>query len=804
MESLWQDCRYGLRKLRKNRAFTIVAVLTLALGIGATTGIFSIAYAVLLRPLPYAAPDRVVLLLESNVQRNLISSLVAPAVYMDWKSRSQSFADLAAYRGAVYRFRTDYGAERLVGGSVSSNFFTLLGEKPVLGRFFTPEEEQRGKDNVMILGEALWQRSFGGDRGIIGKTVTMNDRTFTVVGILSSRFDTSITQQQVVVWTPLAFDPAVLQNRTAYMLAVIGRLKDNLSLGEARAEMNSIASQLQQAYPATDAGWTVSVTPIQEALVANVRPAMLVLLAATFFLLLIACINVANLLSARMAQRRKEVALRMAIGATQFRIFRQLLTESLLLALISGVCGVLLGLVAMKVLVAYAPAGIPRIEQVGINSTVLGFTLLISLITALIFGLLPIWQTTREDMNSTLKEGSRGSTGGKGQHLLRKISVASEVALSLVLLVGAGLLIRSFLALRSVDPGFKTEGVLVNSQLVLPPKYSENNRGVAFFKDLFQRVRVLPGVESVGGITALPLQSNSALQAFAVAGAAPRPKGQELTAVINTVGENYFPTMGIPLRSGRLFTEQDDDKAIKTVLINGTLARTVFPNQDPLGQRLFLRDGNTPYAIVGVVGDAKQFSLAEPARPEIFTHYLESPVTFMYVLVQTKGDPRNLAASIRQAVRAIDPDQPVAHRTLIQQLDNAIVQPRFYALILGIFAGAALLLAIVGIYGVMSYMVAQRTHELGIRVAMGAQRSAVLMLVMKQGLKLTFIGLLVGVGLSFVTARLLSTMLFGVGAIDPFTFLLVPLLLIAVSLAACLIPAYGATKVDPLVALRSE
>ncbi len=804
METLWQDCRYGLRKLRKNPAFTIVAVLTLALGIGATTAIFSISYAVILRPLPYAQPDRVLLLLQSNNQRNIINSPVSPPIFQDWKTRSHSFSELAAIRGATYRYRTDYGGERLVGSAVTANFFSLLGETPVKGRFFTPEDEQPGKDNVMVLSEALWQRVFGADPGIIGKTVTMSDRTFTIVGILSNRFDTSIAQQQIVVWTPLAFDPAALQNRTAYTLGVFGRLKDGVSVAEARAEMNSIAGQLQQDYPATDAGWTVSVRTVQEALVANVRPAMIVLLVATFFLLLIACINVANLLSARMAQRRKEVALRMAIGATQFRIFRQLLTESVVLALIAGIGGVLLGLVGMKVLVAYAPAGIPRIEQVGINAQVLLFTLLVSIVTALIFGLLPAFQTTREDMNSTLKEGSRGSTGGKGQHRIRRISVASEVALSLVLLVGAGLLIRSFLALRNVDPGFKTDGVLVNTLLVLPPKYAKENRGVIFFKDLFQRVRALPGVQSVGGITALPLQGNSALQAFAVAGAAPRPQGQELTAVINTVGEDYFATMGIPLRSGRLFTAHDDDKSTKAVLVNETLARTVFPGQDPIGQRLLLRGDNMPYMIVGVVGDAKQFGLADPTRPEIFTNYLESPVTFMYVTVKSNGDPTGLGPPIRGEVRAIDPDQPVGHRTLIQQLENAIVQPRFYALILGIFAGAALLLAIVGIYGVMSYMVAQRSHELGIRVALGAQRSDVLMLVMKQGLKLTVIGLLAGVVLSVVTARLLSTMLFGVGPIDPFTFLLVPLLLVGVSLAACFIPAYAATRVDPLTALRSE
>jgi putative ABC transport system permease protein len=436
---------------------------------------------------------------------------------------------------------------------------------------------------------------------------------------------------------------------------------------------------------------------------------------------------------------------------------------------------------------------------------VLGFTFLISILTGLIFGLMPAWQTTHTDLNEILKDSSRGSTGGRGQSRFRSVLVVTEVVLSLVLLIGAGLLIRSFVAMRNVDPGFKAEGVLVNSQLVLPPqKYAEGNRGTAFFKELFERVRALPGVESVGGITALPLQGNSRLQAYAVAGRPPQPQGQEFTAVINTVAADYFQTMSIPLRRGRMFTERDDDKAPKTVLINESLARRIFNGEEALGQRLYLRGGNTPYEVVGVVGDAKQFNLLGETSPEIFTHYLESPTTFMYVLARTKGDPTSLAQPIRREVQAIDPDQPVGNRTLTQQFESSISQPRFYTLLLGMFAALALALASVGIYGVMSYMVAQRTHEIGIRMALGAQRLDVFRIVVGQGLKLALIGVVVGLGLSLLATRLLSQMLFGVSALDPLTYVIIPLILTSVAVAACFIPARRATRIDPLIALRNE
>jgi putative ABC transport system permease protein len=803
METLWQDLRYGIRVLRKNPGFTIVAVLTLALGIGANTAIFSIVNAVILSPLPFKEPDRIMYLQASNQQRNLEQFGVTPPDFLDWRAQSKSFSEMAAYESTIFRHTADSGAERLNGYSVTANFFDLMGEKPLLGRVFTAEEERPGNDDVAILSETVWQRHFGADPNIIGKPVKMNDRIFTVVGVMKGafKFPDSLTE----VWKPLAFNNEELQDRTDYRLQVLGRLRDGATLEGARVEMEAIASQLQQAYPATNTGWTVFMQPLQESVVGYLRPAMFVLLGAVFFVLLIACVNVASLLSARMTSRRKEVALRTAIGATRLRLLRQLLTESVLLGLIGGVCGVLLAILGLKVLVSFIPPSIPRIEEIGIDPTVLGFTLLISILTGLIFGLMPAWQTTHTNLNEILKDSSRGSTGGKGQNRFRNVLVVSEVVLSLVLLIGAGLLIRSFVAMRNVDPGFKAEGVLVNSQLVLPPqKYAEGNRGTEFFKELFQRVRALPGVEAVGGITALPLQGNSRLQAFDVMGRAPQPKGQELTAVINTVGADYFQTMSIPLRRGRMFTERDDANGPKTVLINESLARRIFASEEPLGQRLYLRGGNTPYEIVGVVGDTKQYSLTGDASPEIFTHYLESPTTFMYVLARTKGDPTSLAMPIRREVQAIDPDQPVGNRTLAQQFENSISQPRFYTLLLGLFAVVALVLATIGIYGVMSYMVAQRTHEIGIRMALGAQRRDVLRIVIGQGLKLAIIGVAVGLALSFLGTRLLSSLLYGVSAVDPITFAFIPLLLTVVAVAACFIPARRATRIDPLVALRNE
>jgi putative ABC transport system permease protein len=803
METLLQDLRYGIRVLRKNPGFTLVAVLTLALGIGANTAIFSIVNAVILRPLPFKEPDRIMLLQGNNPQRQLEQFPVSPPDFLDWKSQSRSFSEMAAFESTIFRHTADTGAERLNGYSVSANFFDLMGEKPLLGRVFTAEEERPGSDMVAVLSETVWRRHFGADPSVVGQTVKMNDRTFTVIGVMRATFKFPDTTTEV--WKPLAFTNEELQDRADYRLQVVGRLKDGVTEAGARAEMDAIARQLQQSYPATNTGWSVFIQPLHESVVGFLRPAMFVLLGAVFFVLLIACVNVASLLSARMTARRKEVALRTAIGATRLRILRQLLTESVMLGLVGGTCGVLLAVLGLKVLVSFIPPFTPRVEEIGIDPTVLGFTLLISVITGLIFGLMPAWQTTHTNLNEILKDSSRGSTGGRGQHRFRSVLVVTEVVLSLVLLIGAGLLIRSFVAMRNVDPGFKAEGVLVNSQLVLPPqKYAEGNRGVAFFKELFERVRALPGVESVGGITALPLQGNSRLQAYAVAGRAPQPQGQELTAVINTVGADYFQTMSIPLKRGRLFTERDDANGPKTVLINETLARRIFPDHEALGERLYLRGNNTPYEIVGVVGDAKQFNLLGDTSPEIFTHYLESPITFMYVLARTKGDPSSLALPIRREVQAIDPDQPVGNRTLAQQFESSIAQPRFYTLLLGLFAGVALILATIGIYGVMSYMVAQRTHEIGIRMALGAQRRDVLKIVIWQGLKLAIIGVALGLGLSFLATRLLSSLLYGVSAVDPVTFALIPLLLTGVAVAACFIPARRATKIDPLIALRNE
>ncbi len=803
METLWQDLRFGARVLWKNPGFTIVAVLTLALGIGANTAIFSIVNAVVLRPLPYKDSDRIMVLLGNNQQRELTQNAVAPPDFLDWRTQSRSFSEMAAYESTIFRHTAEAGAERLNGYSVTANFFDLLGEKPLLGRVFTADEEKPGNNNVAILSETVWRRHFGADPEILGRTVKMNDRIFTVVGVMRETFKFPDTTTEV--WRPLAFDNEELQDRTAYRLVVIGRLKDGVTFEGARAEMETIARQLEQAYPATNTGWTIFIQPLHESVVGFLRPGMLVLLGAVFFVLLIACVNVASLLSARMTSRRKEVALRTAIGATRLRILRQLLTESVLLGLIGGACGVLIAIIGVKVLVSFIPPSIPRIQEIGIDPMVLAFTFLISILTGLIFGLMPAWQTTHTELNEVLKDSSRGSTGSKGQARFRNVLVVTEVVLSLVLLIGAGLLIRSFVAMRNVDPGFRAEGVLVNSQLVLPPqKYSEGNRGVAFFKELFQRVRALPGVESVGGITALPLQGNSQLRAYAVEGRAPQPQGQELTAVINTVGAEYFETMSIPLRRGRMFTERDDDKAPKTVLINEALARRIFPQQEALGQRLYLRGGNTPYEVVGVVGDTKQFNLTGDTSPEIFTHFLESPVTFMYVLARTKGDPTSLAMPIRREVQAIDPDQPVGNRTLSQQFENSISQPRFYTLLLGLFAAVALVLASIGIYGVMSYMVAQRTHEIGIRMALGAQRRDVFRIVVGQGLKLALVGVIVGLGVSFLATRLLSTLLFGVSAIDPITYIIIPLILTGVAIAACFIPARRATRIDPLIALRNE
>jgi predicted permease len=607
-------------------------------------------------------------------------------------------------------------------------------------------------------------------------------------------------------WTLLTFTPPQLQSHGFRSLLVLARLKDGVSPAQADAELAVISQTIAKTEPAASAGWVGVSESLYENLVANVRPSLLILQGAVLFVLLIACVNVAALLSARMAVRQHEVGLQTALGASRGGLIRQLLTESVLLSVAGGVAGFLLAMWGLKGLVAAIPAGsLPRTAEIGLDWRVFGFTLLLAVGTGVLFGLAPAVQSTRTVLTSVLGDSGRRTSASRGQRAFRSGLVVLEVVLSLVLLIGAALLMRTFVTLSQIDPGFKSDGVLVNSQLVLPvSKYGQDFRGNQFFTDLLARLERIPGIESAGGITALPLQGNSRTVTYAVAGEPARAPGDERRTVFNVVAGDYFKTMSIPLKGGRLFTERDDRNAPRVALVNEALATQVFGRTNPIGQHLTLGSPAVTYEIVGVVGSTRQFGLTTPPQPEVFASYLADPITYMYVLTKSAGDPSRFIPAIRQEVRAVDPDQPVGHRTLAQQFENSIANSRFYTMLLGVFGVTALVLAAVGIYGVMSYVVAQRTREFGIRLALGAEASHVRLLVVRQGVLLVLLGLVIGLGLAWALTRYLASLLYDITPTDLTTFAVVAAVLGAVALVAGYLPARRATRVSPIAALRAE
>jgi putative ABC transport system permease protein len=809
VETTWQDLRYSMRVLLKKPAFTAIAILTLALGIGANTAIFSVVNSLLLRPLPFSDPDRLVQIWESNVKRGRGEMPASYPDFADWRDHSATFEQAAAYSDWSFNLTGSGEPERIRGEIVSPVFFSMLGINPILGRAFAPDEDTPGKDLVVVISDRLWERRFNSDPNILGSPINLGDRAFTVIGVVQTGAHRPLLPEDIELFVPISHGFG-LEERGAHYLNVTARLKAGVTLNQAQAEMDTLAAQLARQYPDMNADLGARVVPLREQVTGGYRTSFMVMLGAVAFVLLIASTNVANMLLARAISRQKEIAVRIALGARRSRIVRQLLTESLLLAVIGGALGFLVSLWGIALLVAFSPADLPRIKEVTVDGRVFGFTVAVSLLTGVVFGLVPALQASRPNLNEILKEGGRSATGGSARQRTRGLLVVTEIALSLVLLVGAGLLARSFLRLQSVSPGFNAENVLTMQMDFSGPNYKTGTQVRAFQSELLERVKQLPGVLSASTRSFVPIAPDApfAYLTFAIDGRPIEP-GNRPVAFQNSVSPDYFKTMMIPVVRGREFDDRDVKSSQQVAVINETLAGKYFPGEDPIGKRITTDD--EPYSaeswltIVGVVVDTKPRSLESEPAAEMYMPFSQATQPFLALMIRTSGEAGGVASAVRSQVLEMDKNQPVyGVRTLDAILSESVSTPRFRTLLIGIFAGVALILAAVGIYGVISYSVTQRTHEIGIRMALGASRGDVLKLVVGQGLTVALIGVTIGIIASVFLTRLLSSLLFGVSATDIPTFGGASVLLMAVALAACYLPARRATKVDPTVALRYE
>ena len=807
MTTMWLDARYSIRMLLKSPGVTAIAVLAIALGVGANTAIFSVVNAVLLRPLPFRQPDELVRVFGTNVKKGANSNPTSYLGFLDWRAQNHSFQEMAAYSGGSAALTGDGLPEQIEGVTISASIFPMLGVNPVLGRTFTSDEEQPGKTHVAVISEGLWRRRFGADPNIIGRNTMLGGDSTTVVGVMPQGFKFPVTADVQEFWTPLDPTAAFNKERGSNYLSVAARLKPGVTLAQAQSEMDAIAGGLEQQYPASNTGRGVRLESMYEATVGQLRPALLVLLGAVGCVLLIACANVANLLLARASRRHKEMAVRTALGATRGRIARQLLTESVLLAGIGGTLGLLLAAWGMDLLIAQIPADVPRAQEIAVDWRVLSFTFGVSVLTGFIFGLAPALVTSKIDLNESLKEGGRGGTEGAGRNRVRGLLVVAEIALSLILLIGAGLLIKSFDRLRRVSPGFDPRHVVTLSLALTETKYKTEAQQSQFFQQVLARVGDLSGVEAAGIVDPLPLNNNMWQNIFTVEGHPPLAPGDRLIASARVVSAEYLRAMRIPLIRGRALSDRDDKAAPKVMLINETLARRFFPGEDPIGKLA------TPSLapdltceIVGIVGDVKHQRLDAEAGPEFYVSYLQAPPTSASLVVRTTGgDPAAAVPGIRNVVAQIDEEEPIADvRTMDDLLSESVASRRFNMLLLGAFAFIALVLAGIGVYGVMSYSVTQRRREIGIRVALGARANDVFKLVLGQGMLLASIGVAAGLAGAFAVTRIMASLLYGVSANDPLIFTCVPLLVGAIALLACYVPARRAMKVDPMIALHYE
>ena len=808
METVWQDLGYGFRVLLKNPGFSAVALLTLTLGIGANSMIFSVVNAVLLRPLPFPDSSRLVRIGENHQKSGSQTNNFTYASFLDLGQQTESLEHIAASRFWTENLTDGSGSEpeEVFSMMVSAQFFPALGVAPMLGRAFLPEEDQPGRDKVVVISNGLWRRRYGGDSGLVGKTIKVSGVDRTVIGVMPAGFQSGfIFAGQYDLWTPLVATGSLRDNRRSHLLTVIARLRPGVMMEQAQAELASFASRIEEQNPGVDPDLAVHAVGLQDRLVAPLRPALLVLLCAVGCVLLIACANVANLLLARAAAREREMAIRLALGAGRWRLVRQLLTESVLLALVGGAAGLLLAVWGIDTIKAINPGNLPRLDEVSIDGRVLAFTLLTAVVTGIVFGMAPALQLPSMSLHEVIKEGARGSSGTR-RRWVRQALVVSEVALALVLLIGAGLLINSFWRLQQVDRGFDAQNVLT-IRLTLPrDKYARNEQQVAFLKEVLERVSQVPGVRSVGATSTLPITGGPATD-FVIEGRAPVDPSNEPSADIRIVDPNYFRTMSIPLREGRAFTERDTENAPTVMVINENMARRFWPNEEPLGKHVTMKDWGPPLTgeIVGVVGDVKANGLDSETGPMIYWPYPQFPTIFNNIVVRTDSDPSSIVGGIKSQIWSVDQDLPLSSiATMEQVLANSVAPRRFNMLLLGIFAALALALAAVGIYGVISYTVSQRTHEIGIRLALGAGNSDVLKLVIRQGMSLALAGVGLGLLAAFGLTRLMTGLLFGVSPTDGTTYIVIAVLLTGVALVACLVPARRAVKVDPMVVLRYE
>ena len=820
MATLLQDLRFGLRTLRKSPAFTVIAVLTLALGIGANTAIFSIVNAVLLKPLPFPESDRLLYMSSGFAKQQNVArpfSISYPD-FLDWRATAKSFTGMACYHGDSV---TLTGLERplhVTAEIVSSDFFSVLGTLPLLGRGFTRDEEKPGT-RVVVLSHQLWQSAFHGDRSIIGRTITIYNQSYTVIGVMPAGFVFPIDNNPPQLWRTLATDaettdpvnqPASTSQRGSHFLQAVARLKPHASVESAREEMNLITRNLAVQYPDTNKKFpNATVTTQLDHLAGNNRPRLMILLVSVAVVLLIACVNVANLLLVRASKRSREIAVRAALGASRVRVVRQMLTESLVLGLSGAILGVPMAMWALKLFISLNAADLPRIQSAGLDETVLAFTAAIALITSIIFGLVPALRASSPNLTAFMKEG-RGTTAGGAHQRLRGMLVVVETTLGLTLLVVAGLLLRSFHRLLSVDPGMNPHGVLTLTFDLPDKKYSEQQQ-IEFYTQLLPRLQTIPGVVSAAAVTPLPMSGNGAIITFQIEGR-PVPRAEEPSADIKVATPNYFHTMNIPLLSGRDFTEHDTENAPGVVIVNQAFAQRYFPNEDVLGKHITPGASNSgkpqPREIIGVVGNVKGRKLDVEDMPEYYIPDTQLNFGSMTFCLRTTVEPHSIASAVRSVVSSIDPDLPLYDiKTMDEYLSATLATPRFQAMLLEAFAGLALLLTAVGLYGVIAYAVALRTHEIGVRITLGATSGNVVRMVLKSGLRLTATGVAVGIVLSLIGARFatsFSSLLFGVKPTDFLTFAAVAGIVALVSLLACYIPAYRASKVDPMVALRYE
>ena len=809
MQTLWQDVRYAIRLMRQNWGFTLIAVISLALGIGANTALFSVVNAVLLRPLPFPEPDRLVMIWEDATFIGFPQDTPAPGNYADWKAQAQTFADMAACGNRSFNLTGDGEPEKIQAYEVTANFLPLLGVKPVLGRNFTAEEDQPGANNVAIISHSLWQTRYGGDAGILNRNIRLNDENYTVIGVMPGDFQ--FGPDYIRLWTPIALTPQQLNDHRNHYLNVVGRLKPGVTLAQANADIKAVMKRIGEKYP-DDAGQLgATVVSLHEQVAGNMRQSLWLLLGAVGFVLLIACANIAGLLLSRAATRQREIAVRSALGAGRGRILRQLLTESVVLAGVGGVLGVLLASWSFVLLKQLVPSEMAAAATLSIDVRVLGFALLVSLLAGLVFGLAPALQVSKVELTTALKQGSGRSGVGFGQRRLRSAFVIGEIALALVLLVGAGLLIQTLSKLQGQYADLRAESLLTIRTTLPENKYQEQPKRVAFYDQVLERVQALPGVTSAGYSTSVPLEWAGGANSITIEGRQAAPNNN-WNANHRQVSAAYLQTMGIALRSGRYFTEQDNAQTEPVTIVNETMARQYWPNENAIGNRFKNGPADSPQpwrTIVGIVADVRQMGVDVPTKAEMYFPYrqIKSHAFFAPrdLVIRATVEPTSLVASVRNAIYAVDPNQPLANiRTMDAVFGEHTKMRRMGMLMLTGFAALAMLLAMLGIYGVLSYFVTQHTQEIGVRLALGAESKNIFALVLKRGLLLAGVGVVIGLMASFALTRLLRSLLFEISAVDPLTFGGVALLLLLVAVLACALPARRAANVDPMIALRCE